>query len=65
MKHDYELSSCTKELIKLEDKCDSLEQYTPRNSLRIFNPAWSESAGENTDSLVINMIKNDLITNRY
>ena len=34
--------------------CD-LQQYTQRNALRIPNPAWTESDGEDTDSLVLEL----------
>jgi len=50
-----------KDIIRLEKKNEELEQYTRRNSLRIFN--LEENKGEDCTAIVLNLFKNKLKIN--
>lgn len=59
-KQELALKERNTEIKKLEKHCENQEQYSRRNSLRIYNQRWEEEDGEDTDRLVLHFIRTDL-----
>ena len=57
LKKDETINSLTKKVTQLETRCDDLEQYSRRNSLRIYSlPESTESSGEDISSKVLTLM---------
>lgn len=56
----YRITSLEEQVANLTHELDDLKQYSRRDSIRITNPAWKETTGENTDQMVLDFIANDL-----
>ena len=54
------ISTMDSEITSLRNEIEELKQYSRRNALRVFNPDWRETDGEDTDNLILDMA-NDMM----